>query len=736
MPDDRTVTIHVRRGDNLEPVAGAEVMLAGPGTLPFPRGTGCLPPLPDIRTDANGDAVVSGLPPTYVWIVARAPGLAIKSDGRPFQGVILKPPKTRATVTLWPRRAVRFPIKTTGAGAPEDGTKLELHRYQPLDDGGQGEPTARIEDHHLVLEPFPPGFDWGHVISADGTWALWRVPMNEDLGEPVEFRAIHDIRVRLRWKDGTPATDQILFAILKPRGEKPRVRTDAEGLAVFPTCVAESAHIMWSATERGSGLPIARVNLASDPGDMVVEIDRPIDYAVRIRVNGEPRIPDDYEVHVMEMAPDQPPDELRRIWHGCDEDPEKGEIRFRWLPLPGGEASPVTIRAPGLPPAAATPVKGANGIWRATVDLASSTTLRVRLAAPEDTPYFLYLERWQEQYQRYYVPEDGVARQARRDAEDGVHTFRGFAPGRYRLRESYSGITSTPFELTPGGPDLDLELDLSTSVLVRGRIVVPTDENPAYARVRFADRDGGSVSRSNPVRVQGDGSYEFRATAGERHRIVVEHPLLVATDAPPEILVGSDVPVIHLVEGPQLVFRIKGSDLTTEPEGRGSPAWGSPVSVRMAQSGAWEPEGYGRTTIAQNGRFRVGVPEPGTWDVRVERSGFVPHLVRGVKVEDGPADLGTIALSKGATLTVRLLKGVQPLPSQPCVSATLVGPMPYRASGYKVEAGDPPRIVLGGLGRGTFKVTVSQLYVRDGDLAEREVVCDGENDVTLDIQLP
>lgn len=737
MPDDRTVTIHVRRGDTQRPVAGAEVMLAGPGTMPFPRGTGCLPPLPEVRTDPSGNAVVSGLPQEQLWVVARAPRLAMKSNGLMVERVMLEPSKNETTVTLWPHRVVRFPIKTTGAGAPDDGTKLELRRYQPMEGYDQSEPGARIEDGHLVLEPFPPGFDWGHVISPQGTWALWKVPQGRDLGEAVEFRTIYDIRVRLLWKGGAPAADQILFVILEPRGEKARVRTDGEGSAVFPTCVAESAHVMWAPRERGSGVPIVRVNLVADPGETTVAINRPIDYEVCIRVNGEPCIPEDCQVYVRGMAPDRPPEELRWIVGGLEEDAERGEVRFRWLPLPSGEASPVTIRAPGLPTAAATPVRGADGVWRATVELQATTTLRVRLGVPQGLRYYLNLERWRDELGRYVVPEDQAARQTRWNAVKDVHTFRGFPPGRYRLREHNSGITSEPFELVAGGEDLDMTFSLSAAVVVRGRVVVPEGENPAYATVRLADRVGGGVSRSNPVRVNQDGTYEFRAPAGERHRLVVKHPLLVPKDAPPEFVVGGAVPVIHLVAGPQLTFRIQGSDRTTPEPGAGMSAPQQPqVRVRMARPGEWKPEGYGRMTIAKNGVFRVGVPEPGTWDVRIEQHRLVPHVVRGVEVGQGPVDLGTVSLSEGATLTVRLFKGEQPFPKHPLVRATLVSEMPYSTSSYNVEAGDPPFIKLSGLGRGRFRVVVSQLYVEDGDLSEHEVVSDGENDTTLDVRLP
>lgn len=739
LPPDRTITVRVTRGDTQAPVEGAEVHLAGKGSLPFPGGVGSLPRLPQILTDGTGTAVVSGMSAHHIWVVARAPGLQMTTNGMMVERVILQAGENEASVTLWPLRAVRFPISEQSIAIPADGTQLELRRYQPIHGYDTSEPQARVEDGHVVIEPFPPGFDVGHVVAPDGSWATWETKVDADLGEPVRFVPAYDVSVRLTWRDGSPAVGERLWLILSPRGRREFQTTDADGRVSFGRCHAKSAHVMWSPVDHGFGTSILNLNLTSDPGTPTVAIDRPIDIVVQLRQDGAPRLPDTYRLQVPDLSPGASPGRKRVVTaRELSEDRDAGEIRFRWLPMPGGDAPLITIEPDGLPPVSGTPTKDAAGVWRTVIDLPKSTTLRVRVEPPEGGRYFLRLMKWHAERGQYFGSRESAAQRSGRRAIDGVHTYKGLEPGRYRIREHHTGIESEPFELVADGSTTDIALDLSGTVFVRGRVVVPEGESPAYARVHVADRHRGSASTMNPVRIKLDGTFEMRARRGERLRLAAFHPTLKLVGEPVEFVVGTDSPVVRLGVGPAIRFTVAGSDFTTAAPQEGmTPHVMGPVRVTVARSVMGLTHAHARTPLASKGRFRIGVDGPGTYVVRIEQHGRVPTLLEGVEIGDGVRDLGEVSLATGATVVVRLLKGKEPIPQHVSVQASLQGQSySYTASGYQQEAGDPPVIRLAGVGPGTFQLVVKQMMVKRAALHESEFESDGSTTITIDAQLP
>jgi hypothetical protein len=269
-------------------------------------------------------------------------------------------------------------------------------------------------------------------------------------------------------------------------------------------------------------------------------IDRPVDVALRLRVGGLARIPAGLEVRVPDLDPGQTGGD-RPVDRDLREDPETAEVAFRWLPMPGGEAPPVTLRAEGLPEVVVTPSRDADGVWRAVVEFSPGATLKVRVTRPEGVRYHLQLERWDEADGRWTFRYDDPGYQAGLRAVDGVHTFAGLASGRYRLTEHYTNRSSDPVELR-GGEVVEVTFDLTSLVVVKGRVEVPAGENPAYASVQVEGREQGAVSAMNPVWVRADGTFEFRATNGERLALVGRHPQLRPSGEPVAFTAGSEEP--------------------------------------------------------------------------------------------------------------------------------------------------------------------------------------------------
>jgi hypothetical protein len=727
LPPDRTLRVHVRKAGSEVPVADAEVWIAGAGTSGIARGgSGCLPPLPPLRTDAAGNVAVSGLPEGHLTVVARAPGFALPSDGLQPRRVGAAPDQEEVTVELQPYRTLRFPIADGSAGAPPNGTELELKRYQPLPGYDEPGTAARVEDAHVVIDWFPPGGGWGRVEAPDGRWAEWRTKYRSNLGDPVVFHHPRDVDVRLRFTDGMPA-----------------VKTDSEGRAFFPACIGGSATVMWSPVAHGFGTPLARVDLQSPPGPTEVRLAKPVDLAIRIVVDGVPRLPATYTVRV----PDTDPVRLRRPREVTDqeyeEDPDAAEIRFRWIPITEGEAPEVTVEAEGYPPATVVPARSDDGIWRGRAELAASAALLVRVDVSEGVRHYLKVERWDEEKQAFtWDPRDPALRSGAK-VDEGVYRYEGLRPGRYRLREHFTGTTTAPFDLRPGAGMIEVPFDLTTVVEVAGRVVAPDGEEPAFARVRVRAADDDEPQE---VRVNVDGGFTHRALRGQRLRFSVEHPVLqpAPIGGTVEIVAGGEGPVLHLVAAPQIAFRVEGFDYSTpKPDPRivsVSAGGGGPVRVRLAAAGASDPQGApSRVPLAENGRFRLAVPKAGTWTMSVFMQGHVPLVVPSVEVPAaGVKDLGTLTLSEGALLTIRLHSASGKTPPWLHTQATHLGEPAYTANAMRVESGDPPVVKVYGLGPGRFRVKVmSPPGPGAGTPAlDREIDSDGSTPITLDLNLP
>jgi hypothetical protein len=739
LPDDRTATVHVKHGVTGAPVEGAEVSFGDGGALLQPHGPGLLPPMPELRTNAKGAVVVSGLPPGHLMILSKAPGMAMRNTGMMVERVELDPDASGATIELWPSRTVRFPIAETGAGAPPEGTRQVLQRYQPLSGYDEGEARARIEGGYLLLESFPPGHDWGHVVSEDGRWASWTVPFDTDEGKPVEFRRIHDLRVRLLFRDGPPAAGEYLRASVQPRGHHAPATTDAEGRITFRRCIGETVTVLWTPVASGFGMPLGSASLLADPGEVIYTIDRPVEIALRVRVAGQPRLPPELQVYVPDLDPSGRGGTRQVVGREIREDLEAAELAFRWLPMPDGSAPRVTVRSDGLPEGSATPQRDAAGIWRAEVDLQHGATVRGRVVPPKEGGYVVELQVWHPQHKMWLGAPGASSSQGSGAAVDGVHTFGGLPPDRYRLWAHMTGTATDPIDLR-AGETVELVLDLASTVLVTGRVEVPPGESPAYAAIQVHERDEGPVSRLNPVIPAADGTFKLRALRGERLLLAASHPLLRLAHDPVPCVVGTDAPVLRFVTGPHVVFHLEGSTLTTQdPDPGASPPWWSPVSVRFWKPDAPDAPGVTSHAIATNGRFRAGVPGPGTWAARIEQPGTAPIELGTVELGPGATDLGTLRPAPGATLTVRLRTGGKPLPANIVVRAERLGVGSYSVSNAQVVAGDPPSltppaVTLKGLGEGTFRVT-AHVMLRKGTLAEARVESPGTGTLTVDLDL-
>ncbi len=739
LPLDRVVTVNVVHGASGEPVADAEVCIAGQGTMPPPRGIGCLPPMTPITTGEDGKAVIHGAPPTHIWVVARAPKLAMLNSGWSVERAILQKGENEITVKLYEYETLRFPIGESKVAPPANGTALKLVQYQALHGYYRSTPKARVEDGHVVIDDFPPGHDWGHVEAPNGTWAMWRIPPRGKPVAPIAFRHTCNLTVHAAWPDGSPARDVRMRLHTQPRGAHGPSVTNEQGTVTFERLCADSAVVWWNLHDESHiGIPVGTIALAGKQVSMNVTLHRLSSADVFVTIDGVPRLPSSCRL----MAP--PLQGSRLVWvipEFMTEAPSEGRMTFKWPLNRDQSGHRVKLTALGYAEVEATLTKQEGDRWRADIALHSTSTLRVVMKRNEDLKGWLKVERWNERHHTFESLYDDPAFRAGNRPVNGVYTFRGFKPGRYRLVEALSSIHSDEFELVAGSKPVEIIFDVTAATKVMGRVTVPGGHRAAFARVQVAGRKSGRVSSSNPVRVAKDGSFELHARRGETLNLVAHHPVLSMRHPHQAYKVGSGEAVLNLTAGPTVSFQVNGSDYTSpDPDPRSSGGRLTDISVRFTKSLADLKEEIATQrratqTIASNGRYKCKAPEPGRWSMVVYRYGDVPYVKRDIDIKAGETDLGTIDISKGATLKITFEKGEKPLPSAIFIRAEHLGVPHYQTSGMARPAGTHPGGTVTGLGEGRFRLKFIEMSKRDA-IHTQEIDSDGTSTIKLSVRLP
>lgn len=751
LPPDRTLDVTVKHAVTGEPVSGAEVFVSGRGTTHPPLGTGCLPELPPLHTDQAGYVRVTGLPAGHLRLVARGPASGLPAR----QSVSVPPEATEAEVLLHSHRNLRFPIRPSSAGAPAEGTPLEVVRYQPVAGDDDGSVRAYVADDHVVIESFPPNFDWGHVLAPDGRWASFRAPapVPGRTVEDVFFRPSRDVIVRLTTTDGRVLAGEWLWLLIRPRGRGVPQRTDERGLATWPRLQGERAIVMWTPEERGFGTPVAEVKLGTLGDVTQAVVEAPARVRIAVTIDGKPGLPVAYSVHAPDTDPRRAGQARDVIDPEIEEDVETGEVAFRWLPPSGASPFEVTIEADGYAPVTVALAQAADGTWEGVAALRKATVLTVRVVPPEDPRWHVMLERWDEGAREFLAaPNESSMRPARGGTRE-VQRYECLRPGRYRLRELVTKHTSAPFDVGTGGVVVEVPFDLSVVVLVEGKVLLPEGEDAAFAQVVVDKETEPGRMPERPTYVSADGKFQYRALRGRRLKFRVTHPLLraAAGGGVQEIVVGEETPVLRLERGVEVVFRIEGSDFTTPaPDARvyGGPHFSGPVLVRAAPADEWTSEIPALHALGREGTFRLAIQGPGRWTLRVEMEGHVPIDLKSVEIKEGVNDLGTLQPVRGARLRLLLQASGGALPAFVQAKAVYMGEVPYSRSAWKVEPGDPPYVVIEGLGPGRFRVTLSlpeEPKPGRGGTAprppqyvprfEQEVESDGEREIVVEVDL-
>ena len=221
---------------------------------------------------------------------------------------------------------------------------------------------------------------------------------------------------------------------------------------------------------------------------------------------------------------------------------------------------------------------------------------------------------------KVYAGQDGRAPETLTDAR-GRYRLTGVQPGTRELWAEHPelGQARRRLEVTPGAHRLDLTLDGQRERAIRGRVTGPDGE--PLAGVRVATRDDLSTHTRE------DGSFRLVFPRGTLLLYEETTPLgftKTGYASAVQTIKASETPIdgleIHLEKG----WPLTGNILGVEPEQIQS------VSVEARRSGGEVQVGR----VDQDGTYRIGDLEPGTWTVAASLGNQTAHGA----VEIGPGE--------------------------------------------------------------------------------------------------
>ncbi len=635
---ERRVDVLVVDGVTGKPVAGAQVHVGDR----FSRAAGgvdmVLPPLElPAPTAADGHTQLRGLAPGVpLQVAAWKPGYARPN---PYLGegrVDLGPTVTEITLSLQAHRRIRVPVAVGAVAPPAPGTKLQVELQAWMAPYGAEQPKAVMERGAVLLNGMPNIFTVGRVTAPDGSWARFMLMAGVDKVRPITFQRPLALEVSIRDVRGNPVAGARLrvvagFAFGAPR----QLLTNDEGCVEVAGLTQDegTVYLLAPGAERG-GAKLGRFDLRESRRASFVVPDEQV-VLLEVVLGNDTQLPSTYSLFI---------DGMQKPAAEIEEDPERGELRVSHRPPEGREEVQVELQVPGFLPvkqkvslAETRPVR--FQLWR-------GGTVVVELLPPADGAFELVLERSVKEPD-YWLGVPSLT--ATRPDEHGINRFEGLIPGRYRVRDAVSGMTSEIMEIDPrvaGSREAAVLLDLSAQGWVPGQVVALDGHDLQAARVLKS----GEFRSDRPLDLQGarvdqQGRFRIRGTHGQSIQLEVRHPILRPAEQGGRVSAraGATGVVLRLEVGNVIRFGIASE----KPGGTKRrprvlffpPAGGAHVWADMPK-----PE---------EGRFTVGGFPSGRWRVWIDAYEGVPFS-RVVDCTRADTDLGTVRFSTGGTLILRL----------------------------------------------------------------------------------
>ena len=738
VPVARSVAVRVQEAGSERPIAGADVSV---GLVRRTRGRLHEVPLvssPDQWvTDERGQSVITGLArDDHLRVRAEAEGYPVRFGAfRPHGGpgvAEVRPRETECVITLPLPRTVRWPIEDKGQGVPAEGSSIVLKPF--ANSGHTNIPTNGIvEGGQIVVEGWGPGYASAMAYAAGVGAARLHAKPDEEVGFPAVFYPLRKIELFAKEADGRPAVGVWLSA----RGpgnnsvQEP-AETNTQGYAVL-----EDLYFMpgWRVNcfvsrnkQEYARTPLGAVDLSKGNGSFDFQFPRERKLRVTITIDGVP-----------------PPEGFRRD--------------VRW----GTSNVSLAPDARGVCEVAFTPIRASGTVslpfrWREyriekpiTVDLEQPDPIPVSIALqrtykalvevvlPNDGRHHVYYEAWDLDKKAWRSSRVAHMRTGHERVDaNGIVTFTGLRPGRYRAVDLSSKIASESFEVSPSQPVANAVLDLSLAGWAKGRVVPPEGVPLAGFSVGV---DGARPSPQGALVMPGyrrgvagrpvdakNGSFWFRCVSGQSKKIRLFHASCLPH--PTKGYATVDGPV----EGLEL-HAIRGATATIilnpKPNIRMNPGKARHLNA-ILYSGELNTEHAVPVHVTLNGAhdtLTLGKYKPGTYTLWVDVPNKAPLVMRNVTLTDKSIDLGHVATTPGSRfrLTVKVKEGQSPPRMSLFVTAENKPTYSRRTDG----AGT---LVVEGIGKGRFRVDGNS-YGGSAARINEVIEFDGENDVEREIDL-
>ncbi|MFV1960047.1 MAG: hypothetical protein ACC662_11620, partial [Planctomycetota bacterium] len=517
-----------------------------------------------------------------------------------------------------------------------------------------------IEGGRLVVAGWPAGWASALAETPDGATARIQAGPGETEGASIAFTFTRSIQVRLRYADGKPASGIRVVArngggndLLGPVPSNDEGLALLDGLAVVRRGWNVVGVFLLGGSSSFGGARIGMVDLGEGDAALEAVVGREREVVVRVRVDGKPFLPPSILVR------------LGSAWRKGERDEEAALLRLRWRPPLARMKAYVQVDARGfVSHSQALGVEPGVAPLEIEVDLRRAGRLVGRVTRPADERHHLIPEVWREKegdWARAFPAVPGASMPRRVD-ERGEIRFPPLPPGRYRIRDSYTAAVSRSVEVAPGDEPAVVEMDLSASYEVSGRVVGPDGVSPSGFGVEVEGLEGpaprGYQVNGRPLPrgnhrtgCREDGTFRIRLPGGGPWTLVPS-----GRYARPAADGGRAA-----VSGPRddVVLRLEPASLATVRFDREF-AWrmnpGQPRSVRvfLYEGDPVGPPAHPCTGWGEGRTVTFSGFVPGTWTVWIDASPFAPAVLRGVVLGEGAIDLGEVAASEGARIRVHL----------------------------------------------------------------------------------
>lgn len=683
LSEERTATLTVVDKETQEPIEGAVLDVNEFVQMPHVNTT--LPMLPeseDAVTDAQGRYVFRGLSKlSSLTVYVTADGYPVNQGyqmrGKAATAVTqIRRGVDEARVELQKARTIRWPLVASDElPVPEEGTKITLRSTQRgpgLSAGALPMPSGVIRDGALVVDGMGAGYIHAMASTPDGALARLFCKDSEADGRETSFIPPRTIEVTLRYPDGAPAEG--MFVLVANQGNNPLAtptETGEDGRAVIkglyggPHSLAEVR--VSPINQRFGGMTIGSVDLTKGDAKLEGTVNRPMPVTLRIRIEGEARLPTITEEKPTGGVAWQMQGQYQFPDYEVDE--AKAEIRFSWRPPPGAlKEAHISVTLPGyLPHATKVPVPETPEPIVVDVDLKRAGSIHVTGKPPADgRRQRIQVQQWNEETRAWgtqHLRMASMGGYARVDAEGQV-LLTPLPAGRYRVIDVANYVSTEPVEVTLGGEPPRVVLDASKAGFVKGvveapegtdltKLLVHTDGGPDFGNP-FMGAHGMTPPKGLWARVNEKGEFWLRVPGTQSMRIHAEGLGLVPAAEHGHATIKGPKEGIRLVVAKGVVARARFAKPLLIHMNRGRP--------RAVQVAYYKGKAEGEPAKLVSGmldgpgeNLEFPSPPPGTWTVWIDANPFCPVVIPDVVFDGKGTDLGTLELEEGSVITIEVL---------------------------------------------------------------------------------